>query len=715
MTNTSGSVIIHGSQKIQPTHRLRLACIYVRQSSPSQVRDNKESLVNQYRLVESAQALGWSEATIRVIDADLGVSGRTIEGRLGFQELLTQVSLGQVGIIFGYEASRLARNNADWYHLLNIAAIRQTLVADNDGVYDPNHPNDRLLLGLKGAMSEFELHSIRQRMDAGRMNKVQRGELRQPLPTGYLRLKDGTTVKDPDAQVCHVIQIIFDKFTELGSASKVARYLRQNNVLVPRRQSGGVQHGELLWKPPSYAAIYHTLVNPTYAGAFAYGRTQVDPIRRIPGQKDSGRVHKPQAEWVHLQRDIYPAYISWEQFLANQEQLRRNYADFDQDRRGPQGAAREGKAILQGLVRCGGCGGRMHGRYTEVPKYACFQLPNHAGKGSCLHIVAHRIDEIVVNAFFQALQPAQLDALEALLTQQHHERHQLDQQWQQRLERAHYEASLAQRRYRSVDPDNRLVAATLEVQWEEQLQQLNDTQSAYYLFLHQQDNAPQITPDLRTQFCHICDTLPILWPQLANDHKKLLLRSLIHQVILTPTDATHVEVKIVWVSGHFSAFALLRTAARSGPTLPRRDELLERIHHDWQQGLTDRKIAHQLNNEGFRAYNDDRTLAWHTIRDLRLQQGWSVRPSADQTPPLVNGCYTPKGLAIACNTRKDWILNRIHDGTIEPALISRHAQQDCLLIQASPDLIEHLRHLAAQIRSRRRNKQPSPSTDSSAA
>ena len=261
--------------KITEYHLQRLAYVYVRQSSPQQVLHNRESQINQYQLVQRAEKLGWKQKRIRVIDADQGISARESESRNGFKELVAEVSLGHVGIIFGYEVSRLARNNGDWYHLLDLAAVFGTLIADNDGVYDPRLYNDRLLLGLKGTMSEAELHLLRQRLDAGRMSQIRRGEYRQILPTGLVRLPDGSVIKDPDEHIQHVIELVLVKFEELGSCRQVLRYLRKENILLPRRQTNGAHVGELLWKPPSDAAIYEMLRNPAYAGAFAYGRRQV--------------------------------------------------------------------------------------------------------------------------------------------------------------------------------------------------------------------------------------------------------------------------------------------------------------------------------------------------------------------------------------------------------------------------------------------------------
>lgn len=328
--------------KVTPTHLGRLALIYVRQSSPKQVLYNKESQDYQYRLQQRAQTLGWPNERIRVIDSDLGRSGSESTGRAGFQELVTEVSLGHAGIVFGYEVSRLARNNQDWYHLLDLSAVFGTLIADNDGIYDPRLYNDRLLMGLKGTMSEAELHLLRQRLDAGRMNQVRRGAYRQKLPTGLVRLADGVVVKDPDDQVRHVLELLFVKFEQLGSTNKVIRYLRHHQVLLPRHQSHGLQVNEIVWKVASEAAVTGILENPAYAGVFAYGRRQSDPALHKPGRPATGHPRRPMQEWLYCQQGAYPAYISWEQYLANQERIHQNGMRFMEQRQKAQGIARQG-------------------------------------------------------------------------------------------------------------------------------------------------------------------------------------------------------------------------------------------------------------------------------------------------------------------------------------------------------------------------------------
>ena len=311
----SGSHVLRGiggQQKITDQHRARLAYIYIRQSTREQVLRHTGSQITQYQLVERAEGLGWSKERIQVIDSDLGVSARDSVARHGFKELVAEVSLGHVGIIFGSEASRLARNNRDWYHLLDLAAVFDTLIADYDGIYNLRLYNDRLLLGLKGTMSEAELHLLRQRMEAGRMRQIERGTYRQTLPTGLVRLPEGTVIKDPDTQVRHAVELVLTKFEEVGSCRQVLRYLRQSDILLPRRQTHGPQVGEVLWKGATHAGVYAFLTNPAYAGAFAYGRTQLDPTRRQPGRKDTGFTRKPMDEWIHIEQDVYPAYLSWQ-------------------------------------------------------------------------------------------------------------------------------------------------------------------------------------------------------------------------------------------------------------------------------------------------------------------------------------------------------------------------------------------------------------------
>ena len=449
--------------KITGRHRERYAYVYVRQSTPKQVQQNQESQRNQYALVQRALDLGWPSTRIHVIDTDLGHSGQDGQ-RLGFQELVAAVSLGRVGIILAYEASRLARNNTDWYTLLDLATVVGTLMADTEGVYDPRQYNDRLLLGLRGLLSEAELHVLHLRMAAGRQRQVERGTYRQSLPTGLLRGNDGRVVKDPDVQIQHTIDLIFARFVTLGSCQKVLRSLRDDGVLVPRRQHGGLHAGQVLWRKPSHAAIAEILHNPAYAGAFVYGRRGPHPQRR-PGQ--ARQIRRPLDAWPTVHQDTYPAYISWEQFLANQARLRDNASTFAQRARG---TPRHGPALLAGLVVCGRCGYQMRVAYKPQRRYTCTALAASYGAATCLHIDGASLEQVVVEAFFAALAPAELDLLEEVLATQRADQTRLAQYYTDQVARAEYEARLAQRQYQAVDPDHRLVASELERQWEVALQ-----------------------------------------------------------------------------------------------------------------------------------------------------------------------------------------------------------------------------------------------------
>jgi hypothetical protein len=411
----------------------------------------------------------------------------------------------------------------------------------------------------------------------------------------------------------------------LGTARKVARYLRASSILLPRYQTRSLQMGELLWKPATASAIREIVRNPAYAGVFAYGRKQSDPTQRQPGCPGSGRIAQPIEEWIHWQPDVYPAYITWEQYLANQEWLRQNTARFWPRPERGQGTAREGSALLQGLVVCGVCGRHMYTTYHHTARYACDALRDD-GLPTCLFVRGPLVDETVVQAFFQAIVPAQLDALAAVLAAQQTERQHLDKQRQEQLKRAQYEARLAQRQYDAVDPDNRMVAAELERRWEAKLHQLQETKEAYARF--QQAPAPfELTPQLRQQFQHISESLPQLWAQLAPSQKKELLRSLVAQVILRRDEPDRIDVKIVWISGHYSTYTV-QTPIQRQSNLPRYDEMVARIHALWQEGLNDEQIASQLAAEGLHtARRSDASPI--TVQKIRLKHGWK-RPMAQQ-------------------------------------------------------------------------------------
>ncbi len=431
------------SEKIAPRHHDRLAVVYVRQSTVQQVLDHQESTRLQYGLAARAQELGWAAERVVVIDDDLGQSGASAEARVGFQRLVSEVSLDHVGLVLGVDMSRLARSSKDWHQLLEICALFGTLIADLDGVYDPGQYNDRLLLGLKGTMSEAELHILKQRMEQGRLSKARRGELAVPVPSGYLRRPSGEVVLDPDEQVQEVVRLIFRKFAELGTLNAVLRYLVRHHVQLGIRVREGPGKGELEWRRPNRMTLQNLLKNPLYAGAYAYGRRQVDPRTARPGRPSTGRRVIAPDEWYVLLRDHGPAYISWEQYERNLARLKANQARAEE-----VGVARKGAALLAGLVICAKCGRRLHVRYggrRNRHTYICSRLMSDYGGEICQQLAGPPLDTLVSTWVLDALTPAALDLSLAAATNLERERADLVRLWEQRLERAAYEAERAAR------------------------------------------------------------------------------------------------------------------------------------------------------------------------------------------------------------------------------------------------------------------------------
>jgi len=690
------------SLKIMPTHLERKAIIYIRQSSLKQVRLNTESQRNQRALVERAHSLGWPPSRIVVLDGDMGQSASSKEGRDDFTQLAAEVALGHVGIIFGWEVSRLARNNADWYQLLDLAALVGALIADIEGVYDPCSYNDRLLLGLKGTMSEAELHMMRQRLNAGRLSKVARGEYIQHLPTGLVRREDGRVEKDPDEQIRRCIALVFSTFAELGSGLKTLHFLKAHHILLPRHQTSGLRKGELLWKEPTESMIIEILHNPAYAGAFVYGRRPIDPMLRKAGRRGTGVVRKPMEEWVMLKPGAYPAYISWEHFLHNQARLAENTQEAHARQAavaGARGAAREGEALLQGLICCGMCGHRMRVAYKSHIRYLCDGLKRHYAGPVCMSLYGPSIEEVVIQAFFDALRPAQLDALSALLLQRAKEEQRLAQYHRDQVRRASYEAHLARRRYEAVDPDNRLVAASLEQGWEEKLLAQRQAEEEAERF-EQRPLFPTLAPELRQQLEQMGPALPALWNngKISNEHKKRLLRALISRVIATKTAVDLIEIKIVWVSGHFSVVQVTPPIHRQSDASNYQD-LIERIDLLTKQGLTDPQIAAQLTREGFHtARRGAVTVA--TIHKLRSRDT-QVSASAlhqHRKVAMVNGYWTIPGLTRELGVGDNWLYSRIRQGRFSEQDIQHLPNYRVYLIRNDPVLVERLRAEAAASR-----------------
>ncbi len=688
------------SLKITPTHLERKAVVYVRQSSPKQVRLNTESQRNQRALVERAQSLGWALARIVVLDADLGQSATSKEGRDDFTQLAADVALGHVGIIFGWEVSRLARNNADWYQLLDLAALVGTLIADIEGVYDPRSYNDRLLLGLKGTMSEAELHMMRQRLNAGRLSKVERGEYIQHLPTGLVRTEDGRVEFDPDDQVRHCIALVFSTFEELGSGMKTLHSLKEHHILLPRHQTSGLRKGELLWKEPTESIIIEILHNPAYAGAFVYGRRPTDPMQRKPGRRGSGVVRKPMEEWVTIHQGVYPAYISWEQYLRNQARLAENTAEANAKQaavRGARGDAREGEALLQGLICCGMCGHRMRVAYKPRVRYLCDGLKRHYAGVVCMSLDGPSIEEVVIGAFFEALLPSQLDALAALLAQRAKEEERLVQYYRDQVSRATYEAHLARRRYEAVDPDNRLVAASLERSWEEKLVAQRQAEEEAERFEHR-PITQSLPAELRQQLEQIGPALPALWNsgKISNEHKKRLLRSLISRVIATRLAPDRVEIKIVWISGHFSVAQVIPPIHRQADASDY-EQLVARLDELTRQGLTDPEIAEHLTAEGFHTARR-LSVTVGTIHKLRQRHSQVSSLHRHRKVSLIDGFWTIPGLTQELEVGRGWLYQQIYQGKLKEPDIERLPGYRVYLIRNDPVLLARLRAEAAASR-----------------
>jgi len=459
-----------GSELIKPHHLDRRAVVYVRQSTPHQAVSNQKSLRLQYALRERARDLGWREADIEVIDADLGLSGASAAHRQGFKDLVARIALGEVGLIVSIEVTRLARNCSDWYPLLDICGHRGCLIADRDAVYDPGLPDGRLLLGLKGTISELELHTIRGRLTAGLLSKAQRGELALQLPAGLVRDSSGVVTKDPNQEVQDRVVLVFDSFGQLRTARKVARALRERDLALPRND----RHGEVYWARPTVAAVTSMLKNPAYGGAFAYGRSRAREAALPTGRQT--QVRRPDGACRIMVRDRYPAYVSWATHEKIQAMLRDNRADYMHLQ--TRGVPRNGTALLHGITWCGECGHKMMVRYKGASHYVCNHLHRQQGVPVYQGLRAARIDARVAAAFLEAVKPAEMDAWSAARSAERQAGSALRHAEAQQVERLRYQATLAERQFNRVDPDNRLVAAELERRWEAALVELRRAEAA---------------------------------------------------------------------------------------------------------------------------------------------------------------------------------------------------------------------------------------------
>jgi len=588
----------HTGPKVRGRHLDRLAIVYVRQSTPHQVAEHRESADLQYQLRRRAVTLGWPDARVLVIDEDQGVSGQAIDNRPGFQRLLAEVSLGRVGIVFGREVSRLSRSNKDWHQLLELCAVFSVLIADADGVYDPTDYNDRLLLGLRGMMSEAELHVLRTRLHHGKLNKARRGELFTCVPTGYVRVAGGIAL-DPDEQVRDVIRLVFAKFEELGSVPKVNAYFAAHQIRLGVRVYKGPDKGQLRWQPARRRSLYGILRHPFYAGAYAYGRCPTDPTAKASGRGKSGRRRVARAEWACLLKDRVPAYITFEQYERNQQRLREN----DRGRGASRTATGRAPTLLNGRLQCGHCGlpmGARNARPGLTARYACDQMYLESRGPWCQSVSASAVDRLVEGLIFRAVQPASLELSLRAAQQSERDRERLHAHWKQKLERAEYEAGLAKRRYEAVDPENRLVARELERVWEQRLTELRQLEDDYARFCQEQPR--HLTAGDRERIVALAKNLPALWQAetTTGADRRAVVRQLIERVVVTRRGGSEeVEVVVHWRGGEETRHEVYQGLRRTSD-LVGFESLRSRVTELRGQGKTGEQIAEELNREGHR-------------------------------------------------------------------------------------------------------------------
>jgi DNA invertase Pin-like site-specific DNA recombinase len=672
------------SELVQPRHLDRKAMIYIRQSSPNQVITNKESQRMQYALRERAITLGWHEQDAHVVDADLGRSGTTIEQREGFQELVADIALGTVGIVLAFDATRLARNCSHWYQLLDLCGHHDCLIADRDGVYDPSSINGRLLLGLKGQISELELHTIRARLTAGILSKAERGELELTLPTGLIRT-GGVVTKHPSVEVQDRIDLIFATFFEQKSVAQTVRWFIKNDLLLPRRD----RHGDIQWKRVTAASISSFLNNPAYAGAATYGRS------RWKKSENTGKMQQkklPPQKWRYCVRDKYPQYISWETFERIQAMLRENYTEYARNK--TRGVPRKGKALLHGIVYCGECGHKMCVQYKGGTQYLCNHLKQQTGARVCQRIGGDAIDDTVVSWFFEALSVAEIDVAAAALQSTDSEHAQVVAAHQQQVKRLRYESQLAERQFMQSDPENRLVTGELERRWEVALRELKSAEEE--LDRLQQDAPSYIIPeDLLEMLRDVGSRLPEIWNAklLSDVQKKALLRSLIDKVVIHRLAPDQVQTRVVWRGGATTS-DVVRVTVGKFAWLSGAAEMEATIRRMTADGHSDAAIAEHLTEKGHRSPRADKVLE-STVRLTRLRLG-ILRKTHQSHPRRVEGFLTIPQLAKKLGVSRWWISDRIHNGTIKA---KKDETKKCYLFPDTPAKLAKLKALVVEYQS----------------
>jgi DNA invertase Pin-like site-specific DNA recombinase len=625
------------AQKIQKDHLNREAIIYIRQSTIAQVRFNRESTERQYALQEKALTLGWHSSQIRIIDGDLGISGSGRTKRQGFQQMVTSVSMGEVGAVFGLEISRLARSSADLMKLLELCGLFHTLVVDEDGIYDMGDFNDRLVLGLKGTMGEAELHILKSRMLGGKENKASKGELRFPLPVGYIYNYDKTIIPDPDEEVRNCVETVFRVFRSTGSAYGVVKYFAENHLLYPKRAYGGAWDGKLAWATLTHSRVIAILHNPSYAGAYVYGRYHDRKDVDLEGHFIHHTVRLPKDEWKVFIPDHHSPYIPWGEYEDNLKRLDLNRTNLE-----VSGSAREGTALLQGIILCGRCGRKMTVRYTgnggNTPVYECIGRWEHGNKSTCTSVPARIVDQAISERILAALEPSELELAITVMDTLSSMENESDRTWNLALERASYDVTRAERQYQLAEPENRLVVRTLESNWNQKLQELSRIEKEYAIHCSKKTWNPNAFE--RDSIRKLAKDIPLVWNSLSapSKERKRIIRILIEDVtVVAEAKKESFSIGLRYRSGHTEKVSLNKPLPRY-QSIQHKSSTIELIR-SLANTLNDQEIALHLNTNGLRTPEGKEfttpSIKWirykHKIPSLyeNSHKGLSVKEAAD--------------------------------------------------------------------------------------
>jgi hypothetical protein len=616
--------------------------------------------------------------------------------------------LGHVGLVLGVEMSRLARSCRDWHQLLEICALFDTLIADADGVYDPASYNDRLLLGLKGTMSEAELHILKARMLEGKRAKARRGELGKPVPMGYVRRASGEVAFDPDEQAQTTIRLVFDLFERFRTGGKVMRYLVDYGIRMPVRVPGGPRKGELEWHRVNRVSLYNLLTNPIYAGAYVYGARSTDRRRQKPGRPSAGRRSFRIEDVDVFLPDRIPAYISWEQYQRNQAQLRSNKAALT-------GVARAGQALLSGLMICGRCGLRMMAQYNNngaLARYACIRMACDYAEPICQTLKAAPVDALVTRLVLQALEPAALETSVRAASDLAREREALERQWQHRVERARYEAERTRRQYDAVEPENRLVARTLERQWEQALAEQTRLEDSHERFQREQPKA--LSPAEIAAIRFLATDVPALWQSATQEERQTILRLLLERVLIEVIDGSEqVRVECHWHGGNQTAHQLTRPIARLDK-LSTYKNLLARIGDLRRERLVLADIAAVLNREGWRPAKRRDTFNAQMVRRLIAKAGLAAPRQRRRKLeiPRQTDEWTVGELAGHLGMRESTLYNWVQQGRLRSRVVQVGAAHAKLVYAGAAEITALQVILATPMPWRRRPPRCSTSTPS---